>query len=308
MKKVSFLLVSGLLMLFTACQKEASIDSMPDSVSVTVKVDVPSDFSRAPGDGKTVNRCVLQVYKVGEGQAATAYGAFKYSAISGKNASFDLNLPKNTDFRFVLWADYVDDPENAISTDKHYTLADGLTNISLSNVYAGNDETRDAFYGVVDLASENSSETIAVTLKRPFAQLSIYSSDLQSATPQPAKVRITSTANNLVTGFNAQTGELSTMEAKFSYEAPILAEGYENQLTLDYLFAPADEAQLINFDVEFLDSGNNSLSVKNLSNIPLQKNYATKITGNFFSSVSEVDVTVTATVNAGFDGEKGENH
>lgn len=214
-------------------------------------------------------------------------------------------MPKNTDFRFVLWADYVDDPVNAISTDKHYTLAQGLANVSFSNDYTGSDETRDAFYGVADLTDE---ETIDVTLTRPFAQLSIYSSDLQTAVPQPVKVKITSDYNNLVTGFNACTGELSTSDAKFSYEASILAGGNENQMTLDYLFAPTDEAQLINFNVEFFDADDISLSTKDLSNIPLQKNYATKITGNFFSSVPEVEITVAATVNAGFDGEKNQNY
>lgn len=308
MKKVSFLLVTGLLMFFTACQKETGIDSMSDSVSVTVKADVTSGFSRVPGDGLTVNRCVLQVYKVVEGQA-TAYGELKYSAMSGGNASFDLNLPKKTDFQFVLWADYVDDPAASISTDKHYTLADGLTNISFSRSYEGNDETRDAFCGVADLTAENiSSGPVDVTLTRPFAQLSISSSDLQSATPRPAKVKITSVENNLVTGFNAQTGELSTVDAPFSYEAPILSGEIENQMTLDYLFAPADEAQLISFNVEFFDASGASLSTRNLSNIPLQKNYATKITGNFFSSVSEVDVTVAATVDAGFDGNKDKSY
>lgn len=308
MKKVSFLLISGLLVFFAACQKEAGIDSMSDAVSITLKADVPSGISRAPGDGLTVNRCVLQIYKVGDNGSTTAYGDLKYSQMSGGNANFDLKLPKNSDFRFVLWADYVNDPLNAISTDKHYTLAEGLKNISLSTGYTGNDETRDAFYGVSDLdISDGNGAPITVTLKRPFAQLSIYSSDFQSASPVPATVKITSDDNNLVTGFNACTGELSTSDAKFSYEASILSGGNENQMTLDYLFAPADEAQLINFQVEFFDAAGTSLSVKNLSNIPLQKNYATKITGNFFSEISDVDVTVTANVNAGFDGDKNIN-
>ncbi|MCR8893829.1 DUF6562 domain-containing protein [Bacteroides sp. ET336] len=305
MKKLTFLLVSGLLILFSACQKVGGIDSVSDSVSVNVKADVPSGVSRVPGDGMTVNRCVLQVYKVVDGQTMTAYGELKYSAMLDREANFELNLPKNTDFRFVLWADYVDDPVNAISTDKHYALAQGLANVSFSNDYTGSDETRDAFYGVADLTDE---ETIGVTLTRPFAQLSIYSSDLQTAVPQPVKVKITSDDNNLVTGFNACTGELSTSDAKFSYEASILAGGNENQMTLDYLFAPTDEAQLINFNVEFFDADDISLSTKDLSNIPLQKNYATKITGNFFSSVPEVEITVAATVNAGFDGEKNQNY
>lgn len=301
MKKV-LLLAASWLMILTGCQKEATMDTQSeDFVSVQVATALPAEFTRTPGDGTQVNRAVLQAYKVTEG-TAVKYGTLEYASVSEKKASFNLQLPKNQNFKFVVWADKVDDATADIQTDKHYSLSNGLDAITLAGNYVGNDETRDAFYGAgtVDTSSENPSAQIS--LYRPFAQLNIFATDYASASPQPVKVRISSTDNNLVTGFNAETGELASATGQFSYESAILTGGEADQMTLDYLFAPADQQELLTFKVEFLDAGGSVIASRELSNIPIQKNYRTNVRGSFFTgTTTDIDVDIEATINPGFE-------
>ena len=302
MKKV-LLLAASWLMILTGCQKEATMDTQSeDFVSVQVATALPAEFTRTPGDGTQVNRAVLQAYKVTEG-TAVKYGTLEYASVSEKKASFNLQLPKNQNFKFVVWADKVDDATADIQTDKHYSLSNGLDAITLAGNYVGNDETRDAFYGegTVDTSSENPSAQIS--LYRPFAQLNIFATDYASASPQPVKVRISSTDNNLVTGFNAETGELVSATSQFGYESAILTGGEAGQMTLDYLFAPADQQELLTFKVEFLDGENEVIASRELSNIPIQKNYRTNVRGSFLGgTTTDIEVDIEATINPGFEG------
>lgn len=301
MKKV-LLLAASWLMILTGCQKEATMDTQSeDFVSVQVATALPAEFTRTPGDGTQVNRAVLQAYKVTEG-TAVKYGTLEYASVSEKKASFNLRLPKNQNFKFVVWADKVDDATADIQIDKHYSLSNGLDAITLAGNYVGNDETRDAFYGAgtVNTSSENPSAQIS--LSRPFAQLNIFATDYASALSQPVKVRISSTDNNLVTGFNAETGELTSATNQFGYESAILAGGEAGQMTLDYLFAPADQQELLAFKVEFLGDNGSVIASRELSNIPIQKNYRTNVRGSFFGgTTTDIEVDIEATINPGFE-------
>lgn len=301
MKKV-LLLAASWLMILTGCQKEATMDTQSeDFVSVQVATELPAEFTRTLGDGTQVNRAVLQAYKV-TGDASVKYGELEYAQVSDKTANFNLRLPKNQKFKFVIWADKVDDATAAIQADKHYDLSGGFEAVSLKEDYVGNDETRDAFYGAgtVDTSSENPSATIS--LIRPFAQLNIFATDFASASSQPVKVRISSTDNNLVTGFNAETGELASATSQFGYESTILTGGEAGQMTLDYLFAPANQQELLTFKVEFLDGENKVITSRELSNIPIQKNYRTNVRGSFFGgTTTDIEVDIEATINPGFE-------
>ena len=302
MKKV-LLLAASWLMILTGCQKEASMDTQSeDFVSVQVATTLPAEFTRTPGDGTQVNRAVLQAYKVTD-EGDVKYGILEYASVNDKAASFNLRLPKNQEFKFVVWADNVADATAAIQTDKHYSISNGLDAITFAADYVGNDETRDAFYGAgtVDTSSDNPSATIS--LYRPFAQLNIFATDYATASPQPVKVKISSTATNLVTGFNAETGALASATSQFSYESAILTGGEEGQMTLDYLFAPADEKELLTFKIEFLGDDNSVIASRELSNIPIQKNYRTNVRGSFFTgTTTDIDVDIEATINPGFEG------
>lgn len=308
MKKV-LLLAASWLMILTGCQKEASMDTQSeDFVSVQVATALPAEFTRTPGDGTQVNRAVLQAYKVTE-EGDVKYGALEYASVSEKTATFKLQLPKNQNFKFVVWADNVDDAASAIETDKHYQVSSGLDAITLAADYVGNDETRDAFYGVsetVDTSSENPSAEISLT--RPFAQLNIFATDYATASPQPVKVKITSSTTNLVTGFNAETGALASATGQFSYESAILTGGEADQMTLDYLFAPADQQELLAFKVEFLGDDGSVIASRELSNIPIQKNYRTNVRGSFLTgTTTDIEVDIEATINPGFDGTLDKN-
>lgn len=301
MKKV-LLLAASWLMILTGCQKEATMDTQSeDFVSVQVATALPAEFTRTPGDGTQVNRAVLQAYKVTD-EGDVKYGTLEYASVNNKAASFNLRLPKNQNFKFVVWADNVADATAAIKTDKHYDLSGGFEAVTLKGSYVGNDETRDAFYGAGTVDTSLESPSAQIDLHRPFAQLNIFATDYASALSQPVKVRISSTDNNLVTGFNAETGALASATSQFSYESTILTGGETGQMTLDYLFAPADEQELLTFTIEFLGDDGSVIASRELSSIPIQKNYRTNVRGSFLTgTTTDIDVDIEATINPGFE-------
>lgn len=81
-------------------------------------------------------------------------------------------------------------------------------------------------------------------LKRPFGQLNVKTNDLAAipdAALRPTDVKVTFSA--LPTSFNAITGVVGTETAEVSYTAPVIND--ENgELSMDYIWAPGDEANL----------------------------------------------------------------
>lgn len=52
------------------------------------------------GSGSNVNRCILQVYRDGQ-----AYGQQQVSAMTNKEATFNLRLVSSQEYDFVFWAE-----------------------------------------------------------------------------------------------------------------------------------------------------------------------------------------------------------
>ena len=157
------LTIAAAALLLTSCQRDelqgGSISG--EEVTVSISAVVPGDGGAVvksndnPGNGSDVNRCILEVYLLeGEDGSATAnlYGTRHIVKMQDKKASFeDLNLITGQKYRFVLWADYVDNPytEAGLAVDKFYETdaADGLQTVTMvTESYAGNEDKRDAFF------------------------------------------------------------------------------------------------------------------------------------------------------------------
>lgn len=292
--KKTFLILASAALLFAGCAKEqvAGTEDNGNEVTVTFTTNLVSDATKAVADNDghaaKVNHWVLEVR---DAQNELFYEEERDVTAGTPEAlvqTYNLKLFKNQTYSLQFWAD----TKGAYNTDD-------LTAISTIGSVA-NVDSRDAFSANVDYTSLV-SESKDVTLTRPFAQLNIITTDLDElkgkvvpetyAKYAPTSLKVTA---SVPTTFNvktqtAGTGASQTLTATASY-ADFLAGDPETTLFMDYIFASANEADIvaINFSSQ---SEKNSISY-DFSNIPLQRNYRTNIKGQLMSNDSEWTVTI----------------
>ena len=258
-------------MTLTACQKD-EVSPPAGATSQTITVSIPQGVqTRAAaadfGDGSQIDRCLLQIYWNGQ-----PYGEQQTATVTGNTATFNLRLVAQQKYDFVFWADC---SEAGYETDD-------LSAITLGSDadYTGNDDKFDAFFLCKKdyTVTESFSETF--TLRRPFGQLNVKTLDLaaipdNAADLKPAKVKVNFTS--LPNTFNALTGEESG-EAAVEYTADVL--NATGELTVDYIWAPVEQATLADFKMTFLDAAGKEISANSdFKSIPIRRNYRTMVSG-----------------------------
>lgn len=305
MKKYFSLMAGIILLLFAACQNDELVNGDGKEVSVSFDVQIPDDGAvtraetKTNGDGTTVNRCILEIY-----QGDQLYGTRHVAAMSGKTVTFsDIRLVTSQTYQFVFWADHVADASSAITSDLHYTTtsADGLKNITFTSGYTGNDETRDAFFCTME-KTVTAAFTENIKLTRPFGQLNIKTTDwadipTTKSELKPAKASLTF-KTDLYTTFNALSGDASGAQ-KLSYQAPVsVVNAQDGTLTLDYILAPSTGQLPLDITLTtYKEDGSTSITSKELTSIPVQRNYKTNVSGKLLTVSGEVNVAVEPAFN-----------
>lgn len=316
MKKI-LTLIALATMIFTGCskndmQQDFSSENGETLQKVTFKVDIPNETQSTvstkavddgDGDADYVNRCIMEIY----------YGdklfARKYAKVSSLTATFNLQIPANRTYTVAFWADYVDaagsEPtESELQVDKFYVTDSeyGLKAVSIKGTHVGNDDKRDAFfhcnsYTVAQGGSSFGDNTNPIVLKRPFSQINVITTDLQSfkqvpeALPSHVDVKLKNVyrAINLLSGELSDASDLSYVSTLYNVPDPI--GDYTNAtLSMDYIFAPTDKSA-VDIDWKATKSGDSDI-VYAFTNIPYQRNYRTNIKGNLLTSVGTWNVTI----------------
>ena len=277
-------------MTLTACQKDEGLVS-DGATSQTITVTIPQGMqTRATaadfGNGAKIDRCLLQIYhsgttpaKYGEQQSATVQ-----KGADGKlTATFNLRLVAQQTYDFVFWAD--------CSTGDHYNT-DDLTNITVKGNYAGNNDEFDAFTGALLDYQVKGAFSENITLRRPFGQLNVKTLDMAAIpdpTLKPTKVKVAFTA--VPTSFNAKKGEIGAATAAVEYTADVLSA--DGDLTVDYIWAPVEEATLADFSMTFLDAAGKEISANSdFKSIPIRRNYRTMVSGNLLTKQGDITVEI----------------
>ena len=246
-------------------------------------------------DTKTI-RYILKIYqKVGGDYVASTNRQVEYS--DGTSVVFPVRLVPNRDYRFVVWADYV---ERKDDTDLHYNTTD-LANITLNDTWVAMDETRDAFTGYFDTAVEGekytSASSINIKLTRPFAKLRVITTDMVelgylNIVPHNAVVTYMTQFHESFNAFNGQYG-VETVGKTHTYTIADYADqtGANKVLFTDYFFA--DDSDVVKF-VMNVNEANGVLIKSNTFNtdIAVKRNYLTTIQGNILTDGNNVSVTV----------------
>ena len=250
-------------------------------------------------DNKTI-RYILKIYQLVDGEyVASNDRQVEYS--DGKSVVFPVRLVPNRDYRFVVWADYV---ENKNDVDYHYNTAD-LTNITLNGEWKPMDETRDAFTGVYCTVAEgkqySSTSSIYIELKRPFAKLRVITTDMVELgylgiNPTHATVEY---ATEYRPGFNAlESVALPAGTDKKSHSTVFEIAAYADNtntnkvLFTDYFFAEQD---VVKFTLNVYEDAAGQKLIKSnefFTDIAVRRNYLTTIQGNILTDGNNVTVEV----------------
>ena len=286
MKKI--LLVAGMLMALTACQKDEGIVSdTATTSSFTVTIPQGETPTRAVtdafGTGTSANRCILEIY-----HGDRLYDRIE-KGVTAKTVTFDnLRLVAQQTYDFVFWADCADGSEGNF-TDRHYNTQ-SLKAISNRGNFEGNSDERDAFF-----AKETFEVTGAfskpVTLTRPFGLLVVKTNDLNEIKDEALKpTGYTVAFKGLPTTFNALTDEVSG-PADVTYTAGELAKD-DGTISMDFLWATNAEAALSDFSMTFLNNGTTICTNDAFTNIPIRRNYRTNVSGNLLTKQGTINVTI----------------
>lgn len=313
--KAKIFALAALVLGMVSCQKEINgiaVDKNGEA-AVTISVALPEEgATRAGGADSAVGaignidleneydiRYILEVYDE-NGQLAKRIKQFEAESTQ---TSFALRLVPGRHYRFVVWADFVrEGSEDAL----HYN-AENLTCVSLINGsesnYSPMDETRDAYTGVYDTDEDggkvfDSSSNIAITLTRPFAKLRVVTTDMKEiySSLVSATVNYTSPLYNTFDALNATAKGDDTNVTKvvdfstMTYANEPTADGKQT-LFADYLFGAEDDRVMFTLDVEDA-TGLDIPTVTFNTNIPVQRNYLTTVTGPILTDSNNITVTI----------------
>ena len=321
MKKTLLLLATAALLLVGCAKEQLSngVDGGMTSVTFSARVD-GGVATKAAADndckGANVNRCIMEIYFQDQ-----LYKRME-AAMSGTPATAtfaNVSVVAGKEYQILFWADHVDvvNTEAGLATDKYYTTKTTTGNKGLKAVTVNktnfidalkskkNDELDAFFFADSYTVPQNQAQPFAVTLKRPFAQLNVITTDVaegKTVTSEdllPEKVSVSYEAANTI---NVATGEISKVgnnaeDYTFTYEASvygawstITAQHPELTLSMNYLLASTDKGAI---DVTFkTKNGDTEVMSHSLTNLPYQRNYRTNVKGDLLTANGSWTATI----------------
>ncbi len=292
-----------------ACQKENFGDATPAGQEVDVTLDLLAPQigtkSYAYGDGTTAKTVYVHVYQQdADGNLTYIEPAAKDASLktpsqsltlNGLKATYNTRLVTGQTYTFVFWAQ----ADNAPYT---YNTAAKTITVDYANA-KGNDESRDAFYNVLQNVKIEGAYTASVQLNRPFAQLNFGAADYEEAKAAGLTVKdATVTLTHAATSLNLLKGTTEGDETVTFASAALPADpnavltaggkGYK-YVAMDYVLVGKAAKTLSEVTLTLTATGTQSATPEfTYSNVPLQANYRTNIVGNLFTSPAEVNITV----------------
>ena len=324
MKKILLSAAAIASMLFAAsCQREALDPAQQegDVVTATLNIEAPAmPDTKAIGDGQSALNLVFAVYdengveltNLRQGDWDNQIGDVTDEVVfQNLKTSVTVNLVRGKVYTFVCWA------QNKAA--ECYDFED-MKNIGISyaDYNASNNDLRDAFYACVqtEKVTENFSQDI--TLKRPFAQINVGTTDFVAA--QKAGLEIenlysTVTVKNAATTLETFTGKATgAAEATFEYAAAPAEDLIINKsmevndpqteiankygwLAMNYILV-ADgtdtgaSSALAEVAFEIREGESTVITSYDVPNVPVQRNYRTNIVGGLLTAQGTINIII----------------
>ncbi|MBO7307784.1 MAG: hypothetical protein J6U59_07130, partial [Alistipes sp.] len=316
--KAKFLALAALLVGMAACQTDPNgleLDRNGEA-AVTLNVGLPNGATRAAGANSALGaidngidlaiydiRFILEVYDA-NGELAKDR---MVKVGDATQAAFNFRLVPGRNYKFVVWADFVNEGSEA---DLHYNTSteNGLRDVKIiEEKWTAIDESRDAYTAAVDVEDYSGASQIdPIVLTRPFAKLRVVTNDIKEMiTLRPEIVKVNYFDTEFYTAFDAfaenpinqsYTGHELTVNLKedfYTNENPD-ENGVEKgvkTLFADYFFAKEGDRVMFSMDVVFNDRSTLPTVMFN-TNIPVDRNKLTTIYGPVLTDANNVTVKI----------------
>lgn len=255
------------------------------------------NMTRAISDGNSVDKLIYAVFAE-DGTLVVRNAVIKdvNSLLNGGTFSMTVSLADGQRYRAVFWAQNGECDAYALTEDMKLT-------VDYSGI--GNDDRRDAFYGVSELF-EVDGKVKSVILRRPFAQINAvaypfdweYVTDFHDFTVIKSCAVIRDVPNRM----DLLTGELSgSVSASFKasvipnerYYADVDGNGVDEEyvyLSMSYVLA-GSEPTTHNADFFFIDKDNMAVMYEHESNrvVELKRNNRSDIIGQVITDNGELN-------------------
>lgn len=310
MKRCFYSMMAAMaLLLLSACSSDDELSQgNGNEALVSFNVELSGGMqNKAISDGTTAKNLTVHVF---DENGTYLSELDKTVELNEKKKSVSINLVKGKTYSFLFWASV--NKENS-----PYSFGvDGKTITVDYNDAKANDESRDAFLGVVKNKAVEASFEENVTLKRPFAQINFLTDDIADADKNGLTIdentHSSITLSKVATTLNPFTntvGGFTEAEVIFGEAAiPALSETVTmgsapdaktyNYLGTAYFLVPAegenpnagkDQAMLNSATLKIKDINGEGLKVEN---VPVQWNYRTNIYGSLLTATGNFNVTI----------------
>lgn len=283
---------AAMSVLAIACAKEQVGPGEGAMVEATFSVDVPGVIGTKAGEGTKATKLYYQVFDA-KGAPFTDL-PMQVKDING-STTVNFQLIKDQTYNFVFWAQTAE--------AGYYTVTDLRTITANYEGKNSNDENFDAFFAVEKAITINGPITKTVTLKRPFAQINVATTDVLKAGETTVNVDFTGatsavTVKDVPTVFSPLTDELSSPVNALQFASAAIPGGNfavtgstetYKYLAVNYVFAPVDGTV---YDVEAaLNVAGKDVTVK-VPSVPAKRNYRTNIYGNLLTTTADFNVEI----------------
>ena len=329
MKRLIYCMAALGALIFAASCAEDGLDVTGKTTEVTFTVAAPSSiYSKAVANfangestianGQNTDSLYYAIYGGEDFTKLLGKGKAEGSVSEGKMTfTVTLNLVIDQPYSIIFWA------HTNGAGEKYYDISD-LTKVKIRNNYSGfeaNDEDRAAFYAHYDITPTVNATPQTVTLKRPFAQLNLGTTTLESSLTERIQVQTTTvTVKNvaIANAFNTVEGigEGDSNLTEVTFVAASTPHGDQDNETIEnggqllkvknsttgeydtyhwigmnYLIAVGGETDTVtSVDV---DIQTNAGQVKHtVTNVPLRQNYRTNLLGNFLTTGVDFNIIV----------------
>ncbi len=282
MKTKLLIMALGIAAIFSSCQKEDSeLSNAPDSkatFSIEVNDGVETRAITPPATPPT--RYIMEVYEVATADAAVSgTPQQRYEEATG---SFTVILKEGVTYACLFWADYGSTNDGATN---EYAAAD------LKKVSIVGQATKMAFGGLVRFTYDSKAATkpyLTPTLTHSVAQVNYKQTEDFMADGNSLTVELPKTYSINLDGNVATEIQSESASVKATHSFTSIAKASKDQtIGTSYIIATDATQTVMDITATF-----NSEVVKNIANVPFQRNYKTNIKGAY-SNLYETTLSVT---------------
>ena len=314
MKKYFYsILAAGMLF---ACSHEDIVDvTKGEGQQVTIKVELPASESRAiaqginVGEGNMADNLIFAMYEEDQRDGEPLITRIVSREADGKTFKVTVPMAKDVKYDFLFLAYDKENPAFIINSDDAKT--NNLNALKLRTDLKANQESYDAFVGMLDSKGIDAAENTTVTLVRPFAQVNAATTAEDLAEVKSLSSEVTSSSFIIYNAPNTLDVFSGTVSGQATHEyvkEAILTKygvtGYPNNedivvgtqtykyLTMAYVLAGKTSATY-DADFKFYRSDDKMISSLNVLSLPVQANYRTNVVGTLLTQSESYEVTIS---------------